>query len=109
MEKEKWSKRKNIECMTLNNIANIKNHPPHVHFINNNKISLVLTLWKGGETSSTTSLLLIRTSTVPLVVSGKFPYSLAVVVFFARMKSDSRIITYSLQHGRVLVVVTSPD
>ena len=40
---------------------NIKNHHPHVHFINNNT-SLVLIFWKGGETSSTTSLLLIRTS-----------------------------------------------
>ena len=48
--------------MTLNNIANINNHPPDVHFINSNNSSLVLTLWKGGETSSTTSLLLIRTS-----------------------------------------------
>ena len=44
--------------MALNNI---NNHHPHVHFINNNS-SLVLTLWKWGETSSTTSLLLIRTS-----------------------------------------------
>ena len=36
---------KNTDCMTLNNIANIKNHHPHVHF-NNNNGSLVLTLWK---------------------------------------------------------------
>ena len=48
--------------MTLNNIANINNHPAHVYFIDNNHNSLVLTLWKLGETSSTTSLLLIRTS-----------------------------------------------
>ena len=46
------------KCMTL---ININNHHPHVRFINNNS-SLVLTLWKRGETSSTTSLLLIRTS-----------------------------------------------
>ena len=44
--------------MTLNNI---NYHHPHVHFIINNS-SLNLTLWKSGETSSTTSLLLIRTS-----------------------------------------------
>ena len=36
---------KNIECMTLNNIANMNNHHPHVHFINKNS-SVVLTLWK---------------------------------------------------------------
>ena len=41
----------------------INNHPLHVHFINN-KSSLVLTLWKGGETSSTTSLPLISTSSI---------------------------------------------
>ena len=44
--------------MTSNNI---NSHPLDVHFINNNS-SLVLTLWKRGETSSTTSLPLIRTS-----------------------------------------------
>ena len=32
--------------MTLNNFANINNHPPHVNFINNNNSSLVLTPWK---------------------------------------------------------------
>ena len=32
--------------MTLNDIAYINNHPPHVNFINNNNSSLVLTLWK---------------------------------------------------------------
>ena len=42
-------------------LKNINNHHPHTHLINNNS-SLVLTLWKGGETSSTTSLLLIHTS-----------------------------------------------
>ena len=52
---------KNIESMTLDNIANIIIHHPHVLFINNNS-SLVLTFWKWRETSSTTSLLLIRTS-----------------------------------------------
>ena len=46
---------------------------------------------------------------VALVVSGMVPYSLVVVVFFAQMGSDSGIIPYSLQHGRVIVVVTSPD
>ena len=58
---EKWYKIKSIEYMTLKNIANINNHHPHVHFIINNS-SLVLTLWKWGETGSTTSLLLIRMS-----------------------------------------------
>ena len=47
--------------MTSNNIANINNHHPQVHFINNNS-SLFLSLWKLGETSSTTSLLFIRMS-----------------------------------------------
>ena len=68
MEKEKfflswedWNKIKNIEYMTLNNIANINNHHLHVHF-NNNNSSLVPNLRKWGEISSTTSLLLIRTS-----------------------------------------------
>ena len=46
---------------------------------------------------------------VALVVSGMVPYSLVVVVFFAQMRSDSRIIPFSLRHGRVIVVVTSPD
>ena len=45
---------------------------------------------------------------VALVVSGMVPYSLVVEVFFAQMRSDSRIIPYSLQHGSVIVVVTSP-
>ena len=45
--------------MTLNSI---KFHHPRVHFINNNKGSLVFNFWKGGETSSTSSLLLIHTS-----------------------------------------------
>ena len=55
-------KNKNMECMTLNNMANMHDHHPHAHFININNGSLVLNLWKWGETSSTTSLLLIRTS-----------------------------------------------
>ena len=42
-------------------LSKINNHHIHVHLIDNNS-SLVLTLWKWGETSSTTSLLLIRTS-----------------------------------------------
>ena len=46
---------------------------------------------------------------VALVVSGMVPYSLVVVVFFAHMRSDFGLIPYSLQHGRVIVVVTSPD
>ena len=58
---EKWNKIENIDYMTLNNIANKKNHLPQVHFVKNNS-SLVLNFWKWGETSSTTSLLLIRTS-----------------------------------------------
>ena len=73
----KWGKEENIsvvvkiseikktECMTLDNMANINNHHSRVHFINdknNNNSSLVFALWKCGDTSSTTSLLLIRTS-----------------------------------------------
>ena len=46
---------------------------------------------------------------VELVVSGMVPYSLVVLVFFAQMRSDSGRNPESLQHGRVLVVVTSPD
>ena len=45
MENEKWSEMKNMEYMTLNNIANKNNHHPHVHFINNNS-ALNLTVWK---------------------------------------------------------------
>ena len=43
-------------------MENINIHHPRVHFINNINGSLVFTLWKRGETSSTNSLLLIRTS-----------------------------------------------
>ena len=46
----------------VDNMKNINNHHPRAHFIINNNSSLVFTLWKWGETSSTTSLLLIRTS-----------------------------------------------
>ena len=46
---------------------------------------------------------------VALVVSGMVPYSLVVVVFFAQMRSDSGMISESLHHGRVIVLVTSPD
>ena len=46
--------------MTLN--MWIKIHQPRAHFININTGSLVFTLWKLGETSSNTSLLLIQTS-----------------------------------------------
>ena len=62
--KVKWNKIK-IESMTLNlwmNMEKTNNHHPRVHFINNKNGSLVFNLWKRGETSSTTSLLLIRTS-----------------------------------------------
>ena len=46
---------------------------------------------------------------VALVVSAVVPYSLVVVVFFAQMRSDSGIIPFSLQYGRVIVVMTSAD
>ena len=46
----------------VDNIENMNNHHPRAHFINISNGSLVFTLWKLGETSSTTSLLLIRTS-----------------------------------------------
>ena len=39
-----------------------KIHHPCAHFIIISNGSLVFTPWEGGETSSTTSLLLIRTS-----------------------------------------------
>ena len=52
-------------------MKNINNHHPRARFININSSSLVFTLWKEGETSSTTSLLLIRPSK-QLVVSGYF-------------------------------------
>ena len=38
------------------------NHHPRAHFIFNSNSSLVFTLWKRGETRSTTSLLLNCTS-----------------------------------------------
>ena len=44
--KVKKIKIKTTECMTLNNMENINNRHPRVHFINNNNGSLVLTLWK---------------------------------------------------------------
>ena len=89
---------------------NINNHHPHVHFSNNNS-SLVLTLWKRGETNSTTSLHLILTSSTSGFRndSGIVPCSLVVVVFFAQVRSDSGMIPESLQRGRVIIVVTSPD
>ena len=46
----------------VDKMKNIKNHHPGGHFIIISKGSLVFTLWKWGETSSNTSLLLIRTS-----------------------------------------------
>ena len=95
-----------MECTTLNNI---NNHHPHVHFINNNS-SLVLTL-RNFENEEKLVALLVYSSfiRVALVVSGMVPYSLVVVVLFAQMRSDSGMIPESLQHGRVMVVVTSPD
>ena len=62
--------KKNMECMTLNNMADIHDHHPHAHFINNNNGSLVLTPWKSGETNSTTSLLFIRTSSTSSFRNG---------------------------------------
>ena len=46
----------------VDNLENKNNYHPRAHFINNKNASLILILWKWGETSSTTSLLLIRTS-----------------------------------------------
>ena len=48
--------------MILKTMENINNLHPRVHLINNKKGSLVFTIWKSRETSSTTNLLLIRTS-----------------------------------------------
>ena len=46
----------------VDNMKNMNNHHLRAHFNNINISSLVFTLWKRGETSSTTSLPLIRTS-----------------------------------------------
>ena len=46
----------------VDSMENISNHNPHAHFIIIGNGSLFFTLWKWGESSSTTSLLLIRTS-----------------------------------------------
>ena len=93
--------------MILNNMENRNNHQPRVHYINNKNGSLVFTLWKWGETGSSTSLLLIRT----IATSGYwiFPYSIVVVVVFAQMWCDSGINPFSLQHGLIIVLVMSPD
>ena len=93
--------------MTLTNLAKINNHHLHVHFINNNNGSLVLTLWN----EETLVALLVYSSFLRVATSGfrMIPYSLVVVVVFAQMWSDSGINPCSLQHGRVIVVVTSPD
>ena len=65
-------------------------HHPRVQFININNGWLVVILWKWRETSSNTSLLLIRTS------SNKWFPDISVfnvvVVVFAQKKSDSGII-----------------
>ena len=41
---------------------NVNNYHPHAHFIIIKNRFLVFTLWNRGETSSTASLVLIRTS-----------------------------------------------
>ena len=46
----------------LTNMKDINIHHLRAHVITINNSSLVFTLWKGGETSSTTSLFVIRTS-----------------------------------------------
>ena len=46
----------------VDNLDNRHNHHSHAHFIIISNGSLVFTLWKWGEASSTTILLLIRTS-----------------------------------------------
>ena len=46
----------------MDNMENINNHYPRAHFMIISNGPLVFTLWKWGETSSATSLLLIRTS-----------------------------------------------
>ena len=46
----------------VDSMKNINNHHPRAHFIIIDNNSLAFTLWKWGEISSTTSLLLIRTS-----------------------------------------------
>ena len=48
---------KNVDIM-----KNINIHRPRAHLVIISNGSLVFTLWKWGETISTTSLLLIRTS-----------------------------------------------
>ena len=93
--------------MTLNNMVNINNHHPRVHFINNIIGSIVLLF--GNEEKLVA--VLVYSSFVRVATSGFriFPYSLVVVVVFAQMRSDSGIIPYSLQQGIVIVLVTSPD
>ena len=93
---------------TVDNMENINNHHPCAHFIIFSNGSLVFTVWKRAETSSTTSLLLIRQ--VATSDFRIFPYSLVVVLVCAQMRSDSGINPYSLKHGVVrIVLVTSPD
>ena len=96
--------------MEIHDFKQYKKSSPLLHPISNNS-SLVLTLLKWGETSCTTNLLLIHTSSTSGLRndSGTIPYSLVVAVFFAQMRSDSGIIPESLQRGRVIIVVTSPD
>ena len=89
--------------MTLNNI---NNHHPRVH-------SLIITahclLLFGNEEKLVALLVYSSFVRVSLVVSGMVPYSLVVIVFFAQTRSDFGMIPESLQRGRVIVVVTSPD
>ena len=46
----------------VDNMENMNYHHLRAHFVNISNGSLVFTLWKRGETSGTTSLLLFRTS-----------------------------------------------
>ena len=43
-------------------IKNLNNYQPRAHFIIINNSAIVYTIWKSGETISTTGLVLIRTS-----------------------------------------------
>ena len=89
-----------------NNVENINNCHLHAHFIAIYSSSLPFTLWKQRETSSTISLLLIRTSSDlwfpdnSVYTSGFqiIPYPLIVVVVCAQMRSEFAITLYSPQH-----------
>ena len=85
----------------------INNHHPRVHFINNDNDSLLFTFSNEEKPVA----LLVYSSFVRVATSSLqiFPYSLVVVVVCAQMRGDSGIIPYSLQHGIVIALVTSPD